>query len=202
MDGRLFATGCLLVPGCAALAVTLPATYPTLAVVGLVGVALAAAAVLDDAAAAVTDATPRTARRRMLGQAPLALGALAVWIGTGALLELRDHEWPFLFAAAIGFAVVTASFGFAAAARRAGIAQPGEAVGTAVGAVVLAALLAAPSVRGVSPFFPEPAALWWWLPVFVGGSGALVVGTRDRVSAMRSGVANPVGHRHPAVGRS
>lgn len=182
MEGRLFATGCLLVPGCAALAVALPATYPTLAVVGLVGVALASAAVLDDAAAAVTDATPQTARRRMLGQGPLAMVPLAVWIVTGTLLELRDHEWPSLFAAAIGIAVVAASFGFAAAARRAGIAQPGEAVGTTVGAVVLAALLAAPSVRGVSPFLPEPAALWWWVPLFVGGIVALGFGTRDPIS--------------------
>ena len=118
----------------------------------------------------------------MLARAPWAALPLLSWLIVGALLEARHPDWPFLLAAAVGCAAWIAAFGLAAAGRRAGAATPGEAVGTAVGTLVLTLLLAAPSVRGVSPFTAEPAALLWWSPVATVGVVALIHGTRDRMS--------------------
>ena len=166
---------------CTAVAVLLPASYPTMAHVGLAGVAIAAAAVLDDASAAVTDSTPRHLRWRTAVRLPLALPVVVVWLLSGATLDLHDQTWPFTFWAAVGAAVAVACLGAAAVARRIGIAEPGEAVGTVVGAVLLAALMIGwPSVRGISPLVPAPEALLWWVPVLLLGAGGLAWGARDR----------------------
>jgi len=178
---RLLVAGCSAVAVCAALAMLLPATYPTIALVGLAGVALAAAGVLDDASAAVTDSAPRHLLWRTVARLPLALAPVAAWLLAGAALEAHDRTWPFTFWAAVGTAVAAVCVGAAAVARRSGVAEPGEAVGTVVGAVLLAELMVGwPSVRGISPLVPEPEALLWWVPVLLLGVGGLAWGVRDR----------------------
>jgi hypothetical protein len=173
--------GCSAVAVCTGLAILLPATYPTVAHVGLAGVAMAAAGALDDASAAVTDSTPRHLWWRTAMRLPLTLVPVAAWLLSGAALEVHDRTWPFTFWAAVGTAVAVACVGAAAVARRTGVPEPGEAVGTVVGAVLLAELMIGwPSVRGISPLVPEPEALLWWVPVLLLGVGGLAWGARDR----------------------
>lgn len=180
---RLVLAGCSAVAVCAGLAMLLPATYPTLAHVGLAGVSVASAGVLDDASAAVTDSVPRHLRWRTATRLPLALLPVGAWLLTGATLDLHDRTWPFTFWAAIGVSVAVACVGASAVARRLGAAEPGEAVGTAIGAGILAELIIGwPSVRGISPLVPEPAALLWWIPVALIGAGGLAWGARDRLA--------------------
>jgi hypothetical protein len=194
MDPRLVGAGCSAVLSCTALSAALPALHPTMAVVGLVGVALGAAAALDDEAAAVTDASPSTARRRILDRVPVALTPLSCWAAAGLLLKQRYPDWPLALGWVIGAVVAIAAFGLAAARRRAGTATPGEAVGTGIAGLVLV-LLAAPAVRGVTPFTPEPTALFWWAPVLMLGLSSLAWGTRDRMRPQLSR-GHTVTHRH------
>lgn len=180
---RLMIVGCSAVAVCTGLAMLLPATYPTIAHIGLAGVAMAAAGVLDDPAAAVTDSAPRHLRWRTVTRLPLALVPVASWLLAGAALQVHDRTWPFRFWVAVGVAVVVACVGATTVARRIGIAEPGEAVGTVVGAVLLAELMLGwPSIRGISPLVPEPEALLWWVPVFLLGTGGLAWGVRDRLA--------------------
>lgn len=173
--------GCSAVAVCTGLAMLLPATYPTVALVGLAGVAMAAAGVLDDASAAVTDSAPRHLCWRTAMRLPLTLVPVAAWLLAGAALEAHDRTWSFTFWAAVGVAVAAAGVGAAAVARRIGVAEPGEAVGTGVGAVLIAELMVGwPSVRGISPLVPQAEALLWWVPVLMVGAGGLAWGARDR----------------------
>lgn len=185
MIDRPAGVACAAVAACTALSATVPVLHPLIAYAGLAGAGLGAATALDDEAGAVTAATPRSARQQVLSRVVRAAAPLAVWQCAAVLIDRRDPTWPLAFSVTIALCVTVAAFGAAALARKHGVATPGETVGTGAGAIVLAMLLGGPSIRGISPFGPLPAALWWWLPLLGAGIGALVAGTRDPMLSPR-----------------
>jgi hypothetical protein len=164
------------------LSLAVPAAFPTGTWVALAGVAGAAGFILDDAAAAAADATPRTVQRRTFARIPAILLPLAVWSGCLLLLEARYAETPALLALLAG--VVSAIAGVAAAtvARRAGWAEPGEPVSLGLGGLLIGAALVHPAIRDVTPYDPRPAAAAWWALLAGVAALALAAGTRDPVA--------------------
>ena len=187
MIDRPAALACVAVATCAALSAAAPVLHPLVAYAGLVGVALGGATALDEEAAAVTAATPRSARQQVLARVARAAAPLAAWLVASLLIDMRDPTWPLLLSEAIGLCVAVGAFGTAGLARKHGVTTPGEPVGTALGAIVLGMLLFEPTVRGVDPFQPQPAALWWWVPLLGAGIWASAAAIRDPMLTPRAG---------------
>jgi hypothetical protein len=132
---------------------------------GLAAIAAAAGFVLDEAAAPVVDAVPRSRWSRN-GRRLLVAGLpLAAWWGAAAWAASRQPHlsWPALAVAGLG--LVAATLGAAAAMRRAGHESPGEVVAAGAVAVVVLALAVGPvpgvgEVLAVSDVSSRTTVVW------------------------------------------
>ena len=155
----------------------------TAVTVGVPLMAAATAYVLDEAASEAVAAVPTSLRARsvtrlvvaaaIVGLGALALGVVALRSGSGAKAGSTVQL--------VGLALVAVA---AAAAARRRVAEPGEAVGGALLALVLTLVLSHPLDRWVSLFPSEPDLRWGvslalWAAVAVASVAALWVATRD-----------------------
>lgn len=155
----------------------------TAVTVGVPLLAAAAAYVLDEAADEAVAAAPTSLRARsvtrlvvatvIVGLGALALGVVALRSGTGAQAGFTVQL--------VGLTLVAVA---ASAAARRRVAEPGDAVGGALLALVLTLALSHPLDRWVSLFPPEPDLRWGvslalWATVAVAGLAGLWVATRD-----------------------
>ena len=131
----------------------------TAVTVGVPLLAAAAAYVLDEAASEAVAAVPTSLRARsvtrlvvaavIVGLGALALGAVVLRSGSGAKAGITVQL--------VGLALVAVA---ASAAARRRVAEPGEAVGGALLALVLTLALSHPLDRWVSLFPSEPDLRW------------------------------------------
>jgi hypothetical protein len=156
---------------------------------GLAGFASASAFVLDEEAAAVVDAVPRTrrwrtARRLVVGVVPFAGWLLVTWLVSRTSDGL---SWPAL--AVTGAGVVIAALAASAVLRRAGNAAPGELVAAGVGTGTIVLVLVAVPRIGLELEADDPTtrATVWWLAVCAVGAGLIAWGTADP-AARRGGL--------------
>ena len=158
---------------------------------GLAGFASASAFVLDEEAAAVVDAVPRTRRWRTLRRLVVGLAPYAGWLLATWLVSRTsgDLSWPAL--AVTGAGVVTAALAASAVLRRAGNAAPGELVAAAVGIGTVALVVVAVPRIGLELEAGDPTsrATAWWLTVCAVGAVLVAWGTGD--PAARRGGPRP-----------
>ena len=155
----------------------------TAVTVGVPLLAAATAYVLDEAASEAVAAVPTSLRARsvtrlvvaavIVGLGALALGVVALRSGSGAKAGITVQL--------VGLALVAVA---ASAAARRRVAEPGEAVGGALLALVLTLVLSHPLDRWVSLFPSEPDLRWGaslalWAAVAVASVAGLWVATRD-----------------------
>jgi hypothetical protein len=149
----------------------------------LTALAAAAAFVLDEAAAAAVDATPRSPGRRTAQRLPGTLVPGTVWLAGIAVLEHRDQTTPAVGLLLEGVGALSFAVAVAACLRRAGWATPGETASTAV-AVVLVALMAFDPLPGTVPVFPTvthwQASGLLWLAVAAAASATIVATSRQQ----------------------
>lgn len=152
-----------------------PVAYVRLALVALVA---AGAFVLDEPAAAAIDATPATLAQRTTARVSGLLPPLAVWTVGVLALEQRHDQTPAAALLVEGAGAMAVALALAAVLRRAGHAEPGEAVATVCGSAILGLILFDTALRSV-PFFPidqawaASTALWTCLTL---ASAILTVG--------------------------
>ena len=155
----------------------------TAVTVGVPLLAAATAYVLDEAADEAVAAAPTSLRARsvtrlvvatvIVGLGALALGVVALRSGTGAQAGFTVQL--------VGLALVAVA---ASAAARRRVAEPGDAVGGALLALVLTLALSHPLDRWVTLFPAEPDLRWGaslalWATVAVASVAGLWVATRD-----------------------
>jgi hypothetical protein len=155
----------------------------TAVTVGVPLLAAAAAYVLDEAADEAAAAAPTSLRARsmtrlvvaamIVGLGALALGVVALHSGSGAQAGITVQL--------VGLALVAVA---ASAAARRRVAEPGDAVGSALLALVLTLALSHPLDRWVSLFPSEPDLRWGvslalWAAAAVASVAGLWVATRD-----------------------
>lgn len=155
----------------------------TAVTVGVPLLAAAAAYVLDEAASEAVAAVPTSLRARsmtrlVVAAAIVGVGALA--LGVGALRSGSSAKAG-ITVQLVGLTLVAVA---ASAAARRRVGEPGEAVGGALLALVLALALTHPFDRWVALFPSEPDLRWGvslalWAAVAVASLTALWVATRD-----------------------
>ena len=151
--------------GAGLLLLAVPATWTTSVVAGtalVLGVAVLAAAtayVLDEAAAEVVDATPTSLRRRSLSRLLVAGVILAAGSLGVVVLALRSDENARLGVLVWLVGCVLAAVATAATLRR-HVAEPGDAVGGGLLAVVIVLALLNPLARWVDVFPSGPDERW------------------------------------------
>ena len=148
---------------------------------GLAGFAAASAFVLDEAAAAVVDAAPRTLRWRTARRVAVGLVPLLGWLLATGLVVDRSAALSWSALAVTGTGVVSVALGASAVLRRAGSPTPGDVVAAAVGGgVTVLVLVGVPDVGLVlEDSDPTTRATVWWLTASVVGAGLVAWGTRD-----------------------
>jgi hypothetical protein len=160
---------------------------------GLAGFASASAFVLDEAAAAVVDAVPRTRRWRTVRRLAFGLAPLVCWLLVTGLAYRTSPSLSWRALAVTGTGVVSAALGASAVLRRAGNATPGDVVAASVGGATTVLLLAGVPRIGLVLEGGDPttrATVWWLL---VSAVGAAFVGW---------GAGDPaMGRRRTGVGR-
>ncbi|SHH20663.1 hypothetical protein [Geodermatophilus nigrescens] len=164
--GGASAVGAVLLAGCVLAAGDGP-PYAWLHL-ALVPPAVAAAFVLDEPAAAAADAVPSSLRRRTAGRLAALSVPCGLWTAGVAAVAVRAPG------TAVGALLVSAggvlalTLAAAAVLRRAGVAEPGEAVAAGAGGLLLATLVFAPAAV---PMPPEGTLAW----AVAALAGALVV---------------------------
>jgi len=163
---------------------------------GLAGFASASAFVLDEAAAAVVDAVPRTLRWRTARRLAVGLVPLACWLVATGLVDRSASalSWPAL--AVTGTGVVSVALGASAALRRSGNPTPGDVVAAAVGGgTTVLVLVAVPDIGLVlEGGDPSTRATAWWLLVSVVGAGLVAWGSADPAAGHRRPRRAAAGH--------
>jgi hypothetical protein len=126
---------------------------------GMLLLAAAAAIWVDEPAAAVVDATPRSLAWQRFARLAVLLAPLTAGVLGVAAWSSRFAQAPFghLLLEAIGILLLTMSV--AVAARRLGRATPGDAAAAIVGMAVLVLLFIEPLPRLVQ-VFPGPGGEW------------------------------------------
>ncbi|HET9945082.1 MAG TPA: hypothetical protein VFR56_05485 [Actinomycetes bacterium] len=154
---------------------------------GLAGFAAASAFVLDEAAAAVVDAVPRTLRWRTLRRLAVGLVPLACWLLATGLVDRSPAglSWPAL--AVTGTGVVCAALATSAVLRQAGNPTPGDVVAATVGGgTTVLVLVGVPDIGLVlEGGDPTTRATAWWLLVSVVSAGLVAWSTRDPAARSR-----------------
>jgi hypothetical protein len=149
----------------------------------LTALAAAAAFVLDEAAAAAVDATPRSRSRHTAQRLLGTLVPATVWLAGVAVLEHRNQATPAAGLLLEGVGALSLAVAVAACLRRAGWATPGETASTAV-AVTLVALTAFDPFPGTVPVFPTVthwhASGLLWLAITAAASATIVVASRQQ----------------------
>lgn len=150
-----------------------------------IGVAAGTAAwSMDETAAAVVDALPRSLRWRTLARTAIVAPVAAAWVGSVLVAadRLPPHTGLFLLQ---GFAALLAGVAFATWRRSLGDATPGTAfAATAIPVAAMFALLRPWPDR--LPLFPLwPGEAWTlsaviWMAVALGAAALLATATRER----------------------
>ncbi len=151
---------------------------------GLAGFASASAFTLDEAAAAVVDAVPRSRRWRTVRRLAIGLLPLVGWLLVTALsARSSDLSWAAL--AVTGGGLVAVTLAVATALRRLGQATPGDVVSAGVGgAVLLGLLVAVPKVGPVLEAYDAGhRSTVWWLVLMVAAVAGVVWGSADPFAA-------------------
>ena len=154
---------------------------------GLAGFASASAFVLDEAAAAVVDAVPRTLRWRTARRLVVGLAPLACWLVATGLVSRSSADLSWSALAVTGTGVVLVALGAGAALRRAGNPTPGDVVAAAVGGgTTVLVLVGVPDIGLVlEAGDPTTRATLCWLLVSVLGVGLTGWGTADPAARRR-----------------
>jgi hypothetical protein len=152
---------------------------------GLAGFASASAFALDEAAAAVVDAVPRSRRWRTVRRLAVGLLPLLGWLAVTAVAATGDISWRAQAVSGTGLVAVTLAA--STALRRLGQSTPGDVVSAAVGALVLlGVLVAVPRVGSVLEAYDASnrSTVWWLVlglvAVLVTAWGATDPGSRRR----------------------
>ncbi|MGY1652789.1 hypothetical protein [Geodermatophilus sp. SYSU D01119] len=164
--GGASAVGAVLLAGCV-LAATDGPPYAWLHL-ALVPPAVAAAFVLDEPAAAAADAAPSSLRRRTAGRLAALAAPGGVWAAGVAAVSARAPGTAVGALLVNGAGVLALTLAAAAVLRRAGVAEPGEAVAAGAGGLLLALLVFDPAAV---PMPPGGAVAW----AVAALAGALVV---------------------------
>lgn len=157
MFGAAILTGCVL-----AATDGPPLGFVRLALLAL---AVAAAFILDEPAAAAVDAVPSTRRHRTADRAAAAVLPFAAWVAGVLALELRNAVAEAGALIVEGAGLIAVAVALAAVVRWAGHVEPGEIAASVLGPAVLAVLVLHPPPRSV-PIFPmvdgwaASTALW------------------------------------------
>ena len=156
-----------------------PLGYVRLALVGL---AAAAAFVLDEPAASAVDAVPNTRRRRTAARTTAVALPLAVWVVGVLALELRTAVTPAGALLVEGAGVLAVAVAVAAILRLVGRAEPGEIVASVLGAAMLGVIIFNPPPRSV-PIFPTydgwPASTTLWACLALAATILVIIASHD-----------------------
>lgn len=124
---------------------------PPLLWLGLASLAAGTAFVLDEPAAAVVAATPRTRRSRTAQRLAVTAVVLTGWIVFAAVVAAADDREPAVSPTAlvvVGTGLILVTAACTDLMRRMGLDEPGAAVGTTVVAVVLGGMIFQPLLPG------------------------------------------------------
>jgi len=153
---------------------------------GLAGFASASAFALDEAAAAVVDAVPRSRRWRTVRRLAIGLLPLVGWfLVTAVAARSADLSWVAL--AVTGGGLVAVTLAAASALSRLGQSTPGEVVSAGVGGLVLlGVLVAVPKVGPVlEAYDASNRSTAWWLVLGVAATMVIAWGATDPGSRRR-----------------
>jgi hypothetical protein len=141
-----------------------------------------AASVLDEHAAGIVDATPRTLRWRTTVRLVAMVVPSAVWCGGVALRTLRSADPAPLALLPAGLVVLTVAVTAAAVLRRLGHTTPSELAAPLTGALVIGLGLFHPMSRWVSVIPVDAASSaqrMVWTVLITACATALLISTRD-----------------------
>ncbi|WP_132211216.1 hypothetical protein [Kribbella steppae] len=182
----------------ALLSIARPSSAVPLFVVHLAAVALAsgAAYLLDDAAIAVTAATPQRLWRR---RAPTLFAGLAV-VGAAwtVIVVLLNQQSPTPSTSALTIevaALVSVAVAAAAVAARRGEPEPGNLVAPAIVLLGVGALIAQPALN-ITLFMSgpgDPHRRVWWVGIAVAATIVLLIASRDPATRPSRRPADPRG---------
>ena len=153
---------------------------------GLAGFASASAFALDEAAAAVVDAVPRSRRWRTVRRLAIGLLPLVGWLAVTAVAA-RSTDLSWMALAVTGGGLVAVTLAAASALSRLGQSTPGDVVAAGVGGLVLlGVLVAVPKVGPVlEAYDASNRSTVWWLLLGVAAILVIAWGATDPGSRRR-----------------